>query len=75
MRGLITKLGTVRFQDLGFSVGFCEAGPHCASTPLLRRFIRKPKESTHVGPSYPDPREGLESRSPSLGPYATKGTL
>ena len=24
---------------------------------------------------YPDPREDLESRSPNLGPYTTKGTL
>ena len=24
---------------------------------------------------YPDPREDLESRSPSLGPYTTKGAL
>ena len=23
----------------------------------------------------PDPREDLESRSPNLGPYTTKGTL
>ena len=26
-------------------------------------------------PPYPDPREDLESRSPNLGPYTTKGTL
>ena len=25
--------------------------------------------------SFPDPREDLESRSPNLGPYTTKGTL
>ena len=25
--------------------------------------------------SSPDPREDLESRSPNLGPYTTKGTL
>ena len=24
--------------------------------------------------AYPDPREDLESRSPNLGPYTTKGT-
>ena len=24
---------------------------------------------------FPDPREDLESRSPNLGPYTTKGTL
>ena len=32
----------------------------------------------HLGPvvdGYPDPREDLESRSPNLGPYTTKGTL
>ena len=25
--------------------------------------------------SFPDPQEDLESRSPNLGPYTTKGTL
>ena len=25
--------------------------------------------------AFPDPREDLESRSPNLGPYTTKGTL
>ena len=28
-----------------------------------------------AGIPYPDPREDLESRSPNLGPYTTKGTL
>ena len=27
------------------------------------------------GLGYPDPRKDLESRSPNLGPYTTKGTL
>ena len=28
-----------------------------------------------LAPSFPDPREDLESRYPNLGPYTTKGTL
>ena len=31
--------------------------------------------SKHSGIHYPDPREDLESSSPNLRPYTTKGTL
>ena len=37
--------------------------PFLLSEPLHTRYI-----------PYPDPREDLESRSPNLGPYTTKGT-
>ena len=32
-------------------------------------------EMNENGAYFPDPREDLESRSPKLGPYTTKGTV
>ena len=48
-------------KSLEDTLAALEEDAPCADVDLVFRF--------------PDPREDLESRSPNLGPYTTKGTL
>ena len=59
------------FRGLGSGFRVCDLGVKGPSRVEVYHVI----VITGEGISFPDPREDLESRSPNLGPYTTKGTL